>query len=254
MFEALHPIDSQRIDVAAYLEQFCHLPGRGRPLPRCPFCGKGLAVIGHGVQAAGGRFEHLSESEFCPSRTAAGRSYLSLTPVTPDPQGALAMRRAFKAKWELHYSQLEFLVPMLHHEEFLELLGLADRLRVWEHTGLTDGLIPYVLVALTDFAPQSGRRYLNGMPRRRYWIRFLYDSTMRRIEALWESAGHRPELHRVAYELPEEIGLPGPRHLLKSTLVPVDTGFIYLPAPPRAALPTVVPVVSAWFERHWPGV
>lgn len=256
MFEAIHPSRSSLIDIPAYLREFGRIPlGHKGPDPRqparCPYCKQSLGIVGGKTESTSGHFSHKRNSGFCPSKLPAGRPYLDLAPRIPNPLEALALKREFRMHWQLHYRKLEDLIPRLHLDEFLELLCLAERYRIWEYARLIEGHIPYVFLTLADFSPKSGRRDAKGNPERRLWLRFLYDSTVAHVEDLWIRPAAPPELYRVSY-VPPARGVPGPKHLLKNTPLAIDTTFLSATPPPIP--PYVIGKVDSWFAANWPMV
>lgn len=88
-------------------------------------------------------------------------------------------------------------------------------------------------------------------PKRRLWIRFLYESSLTHIEDLWINPSMRPELSRVTYSPPVRGGAPSASNLLKRTVVPVNPNF--LTSPLTVPVPAFITrPVEAWFDDHWP--
>jgi len=259
MHEALHPHSRGRLTVTEYVREFGRLPTNHkgpdtRPPARCPFCEQPLSVVGDKSANTDGHFSHKPRGGFCPSKKPAGKPYLELTPRAPDPAAGQALRAAFKATWQLHYCKLESLVPALHWKEFIKLLELADQWRIWEYAGLGLGHVPYVFIVLADFPPAGGQVDKSGNPKRRYWLRFIYDSTLRHIEDLWIRPGAPRPLYRVTYDAPATGRPPGLKDLRKSTPLTIDTTFLAAPAPPRVLEAWLQTGVETWFARHWQDV
>lgn len=259
MHEALHPDHDYKVDVSAYLRDFGRLPlgHKGpdpRKPPRCPFCSQGLSVVGdkNGASTTG-HFAHKPRGGFCPSKERAGQPYLDLWPRQPDPLSSLNLRTEFKATWQQQLKQLEEMVACLDHREFLDLLALADKHRIWEYANLQAGHVPYVLVALADFAPETGRQDKDGTPLRKLWLRFFYDSTLRHLEDLWIRPATPPALFRVSYMPKPRGGIPDSKSLLKSTPIEISSWFLtrpVVPATPR----WLIDKVEDWLSKTWADV
>lgn len=256
MHEALHPTIVRNITVAEYHRVFGRKPlgdtsPDNRPRARCPFCGQEMSIVGDKSNNTVGHFAHKRGSGFCPSKEKAGRPYLRLTPRRPDPERGMAIRREFRATWRQQLNHLESLVPALHIDEFLELLELADRWRIWEYSGMTAGDVPYVFLVLADFSTLTAQQEPDGSSKRMFYFRFFYDAALRDIEDLWIWPGERPVLHRVSYTPTVRGGPPPEKNIKRSTPVEVRNGFLLdlkpIPEKPR----WLVQNVEAWFNRNW---
>lgn len=256
MHEALHPNHDYKVDVSAYLRDFGRLPlghkgPESRRPPRCPFCGQDLSVIGDkNGQSTTGHFAHKPRSDFCPSKVPAGKPYLDLRPRRPDLLASLNLRTEFKATWQQQLKQLEDMVACLDHREFLGLLALADKWRIWEYANLHVGQVPFVLVALADFSPVTGRHDREGAPLRKLWLRFFYDSELRRLEDLWIRPTTPPALFRVSYLPKPRGGIPDSKNLLRSTPVEISAKFLTRPVAPPTP-PWLVDKVEDWLSKNW---
>ena len=259
MHEALHPHVRRRITVTQYIAEFGRLPTNHkgpdyRPPARCPFCVQHLSIVGDKSNKTDGHFAHRPKGGFCPSKKPAGKPYLELTPRASNPAAGRALRADFKRTWQLHYRHLESIVPALHYREFLALLDLSERWRIWEYAKLDLGHIPYVFIVLADFPPASGRLNPDGSFMRRLWLRFLYDSSLRHIEDLWIRPAAPRALYRVTYTAPARAAAPGLKDLLKSTPLKIDTSFIAPGAPSKPVDTWLEGIVNNWFATHWPGI
>lgn len=255
MHEALHPITGKKITVAQYVRDIGRLPvghkgSDPRPPATCPFCHQTMSVVGDKSDNTVGHFSHKPKSGFCPSKEPAGKPYLELSPRMSNPIAGKVLKSNFRGNWVRHYRHLESLVPALHFKEFLALLELAEKWRVWEYAGLAEAQVPYVFLALADFTPASGQ-FSAGSPKRKYWLRFMYDSPIRRMEDLWISPSKVPSLHRVSYKPPLGAGRPSTKDLLKSSLLNPDYAFLGSPTTPSAPLPWLVTAVEDWFNKNW---
>lgn len=256
MHEALHPRTGRKVTVHTYLNEFGRLETdhKGpdpRPAALCPFCREPMSPRADKRNSTSGHFAHRPNSGFCPSKEPTGRPYLDLTPRRPDRARSLSLRIQFKASWQRHYRRLESIVPRLHVAEFLSLMSLADRWRIWEYVDLHLGHTPYVLVTLADFSPRTGRR-TGGTPNRDYWFRFIYEASFRHIEDIWIRPPNSPKLYCLTYSPPRGAAAPTGRHLLRDDPIDLDATFLTSPFFPVATY--VESKVLDWFTANWPDV
>ncbi|MBI4990283.1 MAG: hypothetical protein HZC23_15820 [Rhodocyclales bacterium] len=226
---AKHPTTSAQMTVPDYIKSYGHRPIAGtdlRPHPRCPFCGQGLTIVAGKTDYTTGHFAHFPNSGFCPSKEPAGRPYLRLSPVDPDPAHGDYLRKMFWKYWERIYGRLCDLVPYLSLNEFIALIREANRLRVWEYRHLELWEIPYVFVLLADFPAKTGIKK-NGKPCRIYWFRFWYAPSVKSIDDLWIRPEIEPTLFRASFEQPRRDGtIPGYDKLVKFYPIHQDRDYL----------------------------
>lgn len=256
MHEALHSTSFQHITVADYHRAFGRPPVGDtspdtRPRAICPFCRQKMTIVGDKSSNTIGHFAHQRGSGFCPAKEKAGAPYLRLTPKRADPEKGMAIRREFKTTWQHQLSHLESLVPALHVYEFLSLLELADKWRIWEYSGMTAGDVPYVLLVLADFSTFTAQKNQDGTSKRRFYLRFFYDAALKDIEDLWIWPGEKPTLHRVSYAPMVRGGLPTEKNINKSTSVDAHNDFLIELTPIPAKPAWLVRVVETWFTQNW---
>lgn len=207
----------------------------------CPYCHNDL-FLRQGTKTI--HFWHGTSKDFCPSKEPFGRPYLPLTPTEPDLAHAAALREQFKAEWQLHYRELERLIPCMSCEEFLLLLNEALRRDIFAYTNMTIDDVPYVMVLALDYVPETSYKQ-----ERRFWFRFWYSSKIRQIDQLWIVPPSEVELIRASFTPP----------VAPERFPDYDTGLIadkpmartlFLEATPRELPSIIVDKVTNWFRRH----
>jgi hypothetical protein len=205
---ALHPTKNEAIRIDQYIKEFGRRPLLGEDLrerARCSFCPAKLTDVAGKTDDTMGHFAHWPKSGYCPSKEPAGRPYLRLTPVNPNPEWARYLKTVFLEKWEQYYIKLGKLVPLLSIDEFFALVHEANRLRVWEYHHLTPWEIPYTFVLMNDF-PTTNSQKRNKIPQRKYWFRFWYDSSVSSLDDLWINREDDPVLFRASFIQPMRKG------------------------------------------------
>ncbi|MBM5573012.1 MULTISPECIES: hypothetical protein [Deefgea] len=215
--------------------------GNEPSLAECPYCHRDL-YLRQGTKTL--HFWHGSSEYFCPSKEPFGRSYISLTPNRPDPVHAAELRRQFKENWQLHYKELERIVPFLHIKEFISILDEAHKKDIFAYTELQIEDMPYVLALTLDFVPVTSKGKA-----RHFWFRFWYSEQGRSIEELWIRGARKPNLVRASFVPPTSPArFPDyDRDLVK------DTEILRKPfleeKPPQ--LPSfILETVTKWFSKH----
>lgn len=243
MHFAIDPKTGSRITAKAFRQRYGTKTTTGLVYPpaECPYCHKDL-FLRQGTKII--HFWHGPSMEYCPSKTPFGRPYMSLTPTQPDLAHAAALREQFKAEWQLHYQELERLIPLLSYKEFLSLLKEALSKNIFAYTGMTIEDIPYVLVLALDYVPST-----SSGKKRQFWFRFWYETSIRCVDDLWIKTPADVVLIRASFTPPKPpVEFPD-----------YDTGLIADKPRERqpfrqASLPKlptfVVEEVTQWFQAH----
>lgn len=247
---AMHPFETERqISADQYDKEFLRRttePGdlRLRPKAICEVCNTRLTFI-QGNDSHVSYFKH-DAGVFCPTKEPAGRPYLALTPVNPDPEAARILRTAFRQNWMWHYDRVSHMVPLLSADEFLALVQFATERNAWAYRGLEERMIPRLLVLMADFAPWT------SFPKnkREFWFHFFFESSVGSLDELWIRPDPNAALFRASYVAPaSRRGNPRYEDLVKR--VQMDD----LPAatnnPIRREIPDFVSLkITEWFRKR----
>lgn len=186
MRNAIHPHTKKTITVSDYIKDFGNDSQRElKDFPFCPFCNQRMTIVAKSTANSTGHFKHFPNSNFCPSKEKSGIPYANLQPLNPDAKHAEELKKIFVSNWQAHFSQIDFLVKGLSKKEFLTLLTLANRARIWEYAHLEEFQIPFILSTLMDFPPQNSRNDKDKQKIRKYYFRCFFDSTVQRYDDLW---------------------------------------------------------------------
>ena len=207
----------------------------------CPYCHKDL-FLRQGTKTI--HFWHGTSQEFCPSKEPFGRPYIHLTPTKPDLAHAAALRMQFKEEWQLHYLELQRLIPYMSCHEFLSLLGEALSKNIFAYTDMTIEDVPYVMVLALDYVPATSYK-----KRRKFWFRFWYDVKIRDVEDLWIVQPTEFELIRASFIPPTppsrfpdyDTGLIADKPMTR-------TSFRAIQPPPLSSV--IVSEVTNWLCKH----
>lgn len=246
----MHPNHIERqISADEYDEEFLRSttqPGglRLRPQPHCEVCNTRLTFI-QGNDRHVSYFKHDS-GVFCPTKEPAGRPYLALTPVDPDPEAGRRLRIKFKQNWRWHFDAVYHMVPLLAVDEFITIVRFATEKNAWAYRGLEERMVPRLLVLMADFAPWT------SYPKneRDYWFHFFFESGVTSLDALWIRPDPNATLFRASYTAPKTVrGTPSYEDLIKRKPM---VGIPERPdGPLRRPIPDfVVGKITAWFERN----
>lgn len=229
MREALHPFGHNLIDPPRYWLEFGRKPldktSDARPRARCSICKQEVFDRGGRTGEIVSHFAHITGQGFCPTKEPAGKPYLELSPRFVDQQNAISLRKIFSLEWIRYFNKLRGLVPCLSADEFVLLVGLANKYRIWEYARLSAWEIPYVFLMLADF-PVKTSLPINGKPARKFWFRFWYDPKVRNIEDLWINKPEEVRFFRASYNPPARGGMPRAAHLVYSREIVRDRNFL----------------------------
>ncbi|WAJ29539.1 hypothetical protein [Antarcticirhabdus aurantiaca] len=157
-----------------------------------------------------------------------------LEPGRCDPQAGRLLRVAFALNWRSHLGIMKDLVTAFSIEEFIALVKRADERRVWEYVDLPEKLLPYVLVLLADFTPDTAYRpnriYGRFRPLTR-WERFWVPERRQTLSDLWIRVPPIDYIVRGGFRLPNDpTALPPVDDYDVDTFV-FDAHFLERPAP-----------------------
>lgn len=247
MRQALHPEHSQLITVAEHRKEFGNdtLPEQERA--RCPICKQRLNDVESPNSI--GHFAHRSNSSFCPTKASAGAPYEGLPPREPDPVAARRLRALFLANWPRHFHKLNLLVKGLAVDEFIDVIRVADRERIWEYGKLEEFQLPYLFATLMDFPPHRSFR-VNGSFVRRYWFRCWFDATVQRYDDLWIHRTVPLQFWRAWYELPVGKRKPGLTEITAAYPQELSDDFLTAESM-RSPSPYVIDMVGSWLRVHF---
>lgn len=177
-----------------------------RPKARCPRCFARLDVVAVQSILRAPHFAH-PRGAACDTIDFARLPFDELEPGRSDPQAGRLLRLAFARNWRSHFHVLKELVTAFSIEEFIALIERADEKRVWNYVGLPERLIPYVLVLLADFTPDTAyrpdRAYGRFRPRTR-WERFWVPERPRSLSDLWIKVPPIDYIVRGGFHLPND--------------------------------------------------
>jgi hypothetical protein len=193
MKQARDPQQGDLIDVPEYVRRYgpklsvSGLP-RQRPACLCPGCSYMMHTVSE--NAAGlrdGIFAHDREKNanvsalFCPLKLSASWKYAGLTPKSPDLAAGQRLRASFMANWRHHWAMIKQYVLYPDIKAFIQAIRYLDTKHTWQHAGLTENLLPFILLTLHEYPPPVGK-VANA---RSATVRFWFDSTVRSTEDLW---------------------------------------------------------------------
>jgi hypothetical protein len=207
MKQARDPHSGDLIDVPEYVSRYgTKLSGRGsprqRPPCRCPGCAYTMHTVGE--NAAGlrdGIFAHDRQNGttelalFCPLKLSASWKYAGLTPTRPDQAAGQRLRANFMLNWRHHWALIKNYVLFPDIKAFIQAIRYLDTKQTWQHAGLTENLVPFILLTLHEFPPPIGK-VANA---RKVTIRFWFDSTVRTTQDLWIRTTGQFRLIRAEY-------------------------------------------------------
>lgn len=238
MRAALHPFSIRRITVQDYRQEFGSTPiDRGYlrlPPARCPRCFIGLSIRAEAaVGSVTAHFYHEAGAA-CDVIEFGRGSFEGLEPRERDRDAGTALRASFQQNWRAHYRVLQELVPKLSVNEFVTLVGRADRQRLWEYVRLPEDLVPYMLVMLADFPPRTGLPAKRPFPGRTHWYRFWFPLPLNDPADLWIRGNVTEHIIRGEF-IPPTRGreFPDP-DTFDFVVLPIRSGFLATPGTPLA--------------------
>ena len=239
MKSARDPQHGDLLTVGEYADRYgSMLDGKGnqntRPKLLCPACSFGMhSVAEFSPQIADAIFAHdrgtlQRPAPWCVLKESASWKYMGLTPAEPDVEYGQRLRESFLLNWQKHWAIICNRVEYPDILVFIKNIRAADRVKLWEHRELTEPLVPYLLMAMVEFAPPPG--YLAGA--RSYSVRFRFDGTVRTVEDLWIRTTGDFRMLKVSYLAPtppetvasQPIGVED---------VHVNLEFLSMPIPPN---------------------
>ena len=216
MRNAIHPLHDTKINVPDYIRDFGNDAVKFGERPRCPVCNQRLYVVASSSPDSIGHFAHMKNSGFCPTKSEAATPYAGLHPRNPDQEAARRIKKAFLANWEKHFYKLSYIVKELGENEFIDVILVANKEKIWEYANLEEFQLPYIFATLMDFPPSRSKKDKDGSPKRKCWFRCWFDSSVQRYDDLWI---HRPsplKFWRAWYSPPKGKGKPKAEDLINS--------------------------------------
>lgn len=248
MHEALHPFyDAPPITVDDHIREFGNDKVPQWKLARCPVCNQRLRVDAVSSVDSVAHFSHQANLGFCPTKAKAGAPYAGKYPRHPDPEAARRMKAAFREHWIQHFSMLEWLVTGLHVDEFIEVIQLANKERIWEYAQLQEFQLPYIFATLMDFSPSKGFHF-NGTPKRKKWIRNWFDASVRCYDDLWIHRAKPLRFWSAWYVVPNGRRKPNIEDLESSSAIELESDFL---SKNRKVNSYVTDKVTSWLEQNF---
>lgn len=248
MRTAFHPDRDDRITVPIYIKEFGNDPIDVSERARCPVCIQRLSVVAPSSPDSIGHLAHMRGSGFCPTKSEAAAPYADLPPRDPDQEAARRIKRIFLANWQKHFSMLDWIVKGLAIDEFIDVIKVASKERIWEYANLEEFQLPYVFATLMDFPPSRSYKKKDGTPARHCWFRCWFDASVQRYDDLWI---HRKEplmFWRAWYELRKGKLKPKAEDLIDSYGFELSSKFL---TDNRTVLPFVETKIAAWLTRYF---
>ncbi|MGO4386776.1 hypothetical protein AB4Y85_04510 [Microvirga sp. 2YAF29] len=208
----------------------------------CPICKDEVYLIAKSSLRAA-HFRHYDRST-CPTKARAGDPYLDLETQHLDLKAGERIKASFRQNWARNFKAIGEMVPYFSPEEFIMLIKLAGRYRIWARIGLREIYLPSLFVLLADFPPWTGTRR-NGQYARKFWFRFWFDSNIRNVEDLWIEQRQRLILYRASFDPPSRPnGRPAYEDLKVQKQIPIVLDFLTAQEQP-------LPVKLKFAVRGW---
>lgn len=247
MRKALHPERDNRITVPQHIDEFGNDSLESWEKSRCPVCKRRLNIVAASPGNSIGHFAHQKSSGYCPTKANAAAPYCGLPPRTPDPQAAIRIKTAFFESWQKHYSMLNWLVKGLAADEFIDIVRIANRERVWEYAQLELVQLPYIFATLADFPQSRSFKGRDGTPVRKRWFRCWFDATVQRYDDLWIHREGPLFFWRAWYDLPPGKRKPSSEDLIDSYGMELSAEFLEYEVTVNAYAEKKI---SAWLDRY----
>lgn len=230
MKKAFHPSHDYQITVQKYLVEFgprfdSNGKLRNRPPSRCPACLEPMKIVGEDRLPHDRIFSHISINNPppCPLRNRADHKYEFLEESPQDNEAGRRLRRSFFDNWEKHWGQMLLLLRFMNVQDFIDLIHLADKTRLWNRGKLSEWEIPYIFLVWKEWKPVEKR---DGTILRATWIRFWFDSRVRTLEDIWIRTQGNPRIIKALYHNPKRAASPGLDHLIDTDVIGIDTKFL----------------------------
>jgi hypothetical protein len=237
MKQGRHVQTRQLMTLQQYIQKFGskldqHGLRRNRPTLVCPACAITLHTVGENNAGttdaffAHDRIENGKIEPFCPLKESGSKKYDGLTPTHPNVQSGILLRENFMNNWRKHWALIKNYVEYPDIYPFINAIKHLDNSRTWQHAGLREELVSYIILSLLEFAPPVGK----VADARKVTYRFWFDGTVRTIEDLWIRTTGEFTLIRASYlpsaKLHGKLGA-----FIECHDVPLYLNFLSLPLP-----------------------
>ena len=222
--QVLHPSADDYIDADRYLGEF-GADATGKRRARCPLCLRhAMEPVVEGGRALGFSHRERATASACPLVTCSTQP----SKLRMDHARNIAWHRqhrsAFLAQWQMHYRRMKEQVGSLTVDRLVSLIAYADVVNLWSHPALVLVDVPYVLLALGELFAEPGD------PAAAYWVRFVFDGTVRCVDDLWRARSVAPRLYKISYKT-ETVGhMPVWRDIVSCDDVPFGATKVTLEA------------------------
>lgn len=209
MKQGRHSQNRQLMTLQQYIQTFGskldHLGNkRSRPVLVCPACAVSLHTVGeNNAGATDAFFAHDpipsgQRRPFCQLKDDGTKKYEGLTPTEPDVQAGIVLRQSFLNNWRKHWALIKTYVEYPDIFAFVNAIKHLDNSKTWQHNGLREELVSYIILSLLEFAPPKGK----VADARNVTYRFWFDGTVRTYEDLWIRTTGDFSMIRASYHPP----------------------------------------------------
>lgn len=227
--QALHPSADHYVDAGRYLGEF-GADATGKRRARCPFCLKhAMELAIEGDPSSGFVHRGRTTASLCPIVTQSPQSLTLRITHARNVAWHQQHRAAFIADWQTHFRRMKAQVPSLSINRLTSLIAYADVVSLWSHPNLALSDIPYLLLALGELIADRSDRVST------YWMRFVFDGTVRSVDDLWTPRTVAPRLYRIRYRTDTVGKLPIWRDIVACDVVRYG-------APDEGAAPGWLPI------------
>lgn len=209
MKQGRHAQSRQLMTLQQYIQDFgSKLDQNGakriRPVLICPQCKVSLHTVGENNAGSTDAFfahDPIPKSQakpYCELKDGGTKKYEGLTPTHPDIQGGAALRQNFMNNWRKHWALIKTYVEYPDIFPFINAVKHLDSSKTWQHKGLREELVPYIILSLLEFAPPKGK----AANVRNITYRFWFDGTVRTYQDLWIRTTGDFSMIRASYHPP----------------------------------------------------
>lgn len=241
MDDALDVYTRRRVDVVwAQTEYGPELKHQDPRFPRflCPLCLAGLHVVRPAPENGTPHFAH-HDGAVCDA-VEAGRLRYAVLRDDGEQDDIERLKADFADRWPWIYKRLSELVGNLSYKEFIEILNLSLRDRVWEYRHLDIGQLPYVFALMIDFTKKG------GFPRRARFRRFWLLPGLPGHYWMWPEQAS--QLCRGEFITPRNGDRPGAEDLIDFEIINPNRD--YLAARRPFINPDIVDIMGRWLRRN----
>lgn len=195
---------------------------RARPAAVCRVCDTPMHTINENIPGRVQAWAHNPSVKWCPLKESAKTPYELLPPTKPDAVAGQLLRASFLRNWASHWMLVRGIVARCDIKLLIDFVRNADRTKFWNHVGIQEWNLPYIFLSLYEFPPPKKTAAALGQPT---WIRCYFDARVRGIRDLWIETDGDWDFFVVDYTPPKR-GAPGPKHLIRERMLPVDSEFL----------------------------